>query len=73
LDDHVFSRRTQAAECALQTIRTNLIKFADRYPADTTTGNVYYPRQARNGFGEGANYGWDDRLLAGRALAGLTS
>lgn len=48
----------QAAECALQTIRTNLITFADRYPADTTTGNVYCPRQARNGFDEGANYGW---------------
>ncbi len=48
----------QAVECALQIVSTNQVTFADRYPADTTTGNVYPPRRAQNGFAEGANYGW---------------
>ncbi|HEU5087846.1 MAG TPA: glycoside hydrolase family 88 protein, partial [Roseiflexaceae bacterium] len=48
----------RALNCALQTIDTNLVTFADRYPDDTTTSNVYQPRRARDGFAEGANIGW---------------
>jgi unsaturated chondroitin disaccharide hydrolase len=48
----------RAVRCALRTIDTNLVTFADRYPDDTTTNNVYQPRRARDGFAEGGNFGW---------------
>ena len=54
-----------AVQCALKTISTNLITFADRYPDDTTVGNVYYLRRARNGFAEGDNYGWTTSFWPG--------
>lgn len=47
-----------AVQCALKTIRTNLVTFGDLYPDDTTVGNIYSLRQAQNGFAEGDNYGW---------------
>ncbi|MEP7285009.1 MAG: glycoside hydrolase family 88 protein [Chloroflexota bacterium] len=39
--------------------------FADHYPNDTTTSNVYALRRAQNGFGEGANYGWTTSFWPG--------
>ncbi len=47
-----------AIDCALDTVAANIAAFATRYPDDTTHGNVYRLRQARNGFAEGDNFGW---------------
>ncbi len=55
----------QAVQRALQTIDTNLITFGDRFPDDTTIGNVYTLRRARNGFDEGGNFGWTTSFWPG--------
>jgi unsaturated chondroitin disaccharide hydrolase len=47
-----------AVQCALETICSNLETFGDLYPDDTTVGNIYPLRRARNGLAEGANIGW---------------
>lgn len=47
-----------AIQYALKTISTNLGIFGDRYPDNTTVGNIYPLRPAQNGFAEGDNYGW---------------
>ncbi len=47
-----------ALERALQVIGRNAATFADSYPDDTTTGNVYQPRRARGSFAAGGNFGW---------------
>jgi len=54
-----------ALQSALETIKTNLGTFADRYPDDTTVGNVYRLRRAANGFAEGDNYGWTTSFWPG--------
>lgn len=47
-----------ATQRALETINKNLIAFGNRYPADTTVGNVYPLRTIRAGLAAGANFGW---------------
>jgi unsaturated chondroitin disaccharide hydrolase len=54
----------RAVRCALQAINTNLDTFTDRYPDDTTVGNVYYPRR-RDSFAEGSNVGWTTSFWPG--------
>jgi unsaturated chondroitin disaccharide hydrolase len=55
----------QAVQRALQTIDANMITFGDRFPDDTTIGNVYTLRRARNGFDEGGNFGWTTSFWPG--------
>ena len=63
----------QAVQRALQTIDANMITFGDRFPDDTTIGNVYTLRRARNGFDEGGNFGWTTSFWPGMLwLASLT-
>lgn len=48
-----------AISFALSKVDGNLARFADIYPDDTTTGNVYQPRRAeRLGLPAGSNIGW---------------
>jgi unsaturated chondroitin disaccharide hydrolase len=49
---------TDAIAAALKKIAANLTTFADVYPHDHTSENVYLPRQAANGYAEGCNVGW---------------
>jgi unsaturated chondroitin disaccharide hydrolase len=49
---------TDAIAAALTKIAANLTAFADVYPHDHTTHNVYLPRRAMNGYAEGSNVGW---------------
>jgi unsaturated chondroitin disaccharide hydrolase len=49
---------TGAIAAALKKIWANLTTFADVYPHDYTTHNVYLPRQAMNGHSAGSNVGW---------------
>jgi unsaturated chondroitin disaccharide hydrolase len=49
---------TDAIAAALKKIAANLTAFADVYPHDHTTHNVYLPRRAMNGCAEGSNVGW---------------
>jgi unsaturated chondroitin disaccharide hydrolase len=55
----------QAVQCALNTIDTNMVTFADHFPGDTTVGNVYTLRRARDGFPEGGNFGWTTSFWTG--------
>jgi unsaturated chondroitin disaccharide hydrolase len=50
---------------ALDTIKANLVAFADHFPDDTTIGNVYQLRRAQNGFAAGDNYGWTTSFWSG--------
>ncbi len=54
-----------AVRCALQTIDANLAAFGDCYPDDTTVGNRYQPRRARDGFAAGGNFGWTTSFWPG--------
>ena len=54
-----------AGQHALETIRGNLVTFADRYPDDTTVNHIYQLRRAQNGFAEGDNYGWTTSFWPG--------
>lgn len=55
----------QAVQRALNTIDTNMVTFADRFPGDTTTNNIYTLRRARDGFFEGGNFGWTTGFWTG--------
>lgn len=50
---------------AVETTRRNVTAFAELYPDDTTTGDVYRPRVARDEFGVGANQGWTTGFVPG--------
>jgi unsaturated chondroitin disaccharide hydrolase len=49
---------TEAIAAALQKVAANLATFADLYPHDHTTRNVYPVREAVNGLSAGSNVGW---------------
>jgi len=49
----------------LRTIEQNLLTFADCFPDDTTTNNVYQPRRARDGHPVGSNYDWTPGFWTG--------
>ena len=55
----------RAVQCALVTIDSNLVTFADTFPNDTTVNNIYYPRPARGNFAEGSNYEWTTSFWTG--------
>lgn len=54
-----------AVRSALQTVDSNIVTFADRFPGDTTSSNQYALRPARNGFATGDNYGWTTSFWSG--------
>jgi unsaturated chondroitin disaccharide hydrolase len=54
-----------AVETAIKKIDGNLVPFADVYPDDTSVGNIYQPRRARNGFAEGSNFDWTTSFWPG--------
>jgi unsaturated chondroitin disaccharide hydrolase len=54
-----------AVDNALRTVMANIAAFADRYPADTTEGDVYPRRPAQAGQPEGANVGWTTSFWPG--------
>ncbi|MFC7480078.1 hypothetical protein ACFQX7_08610 [Luedemannella flava] len=54
-----------AVAVALRTVDANLRAFGDRYPADTTAGDVYPPRPPAAGQPEGANTGWTTSFWPG--------
>src|SRR5512134_817914 len=47
-----------ALAAALQKVAANLVTFAEAYPHDHTTCNIYRARQPANGYPEGSNVGW---------------
>jgi unsaturated chondroitin disaccharide hydrolase len=55
----------QAVQCALNTIDKNMVTFADRFPGDTTTNNVYALRRAQDGSFDGGNFGWTTGFWTG--------
>ena len=54
-----------ALDAAIEQTRKNIATFADLYPDDTTTDNVYQPREARDPFPVGANQGWTTSFVPG--------
>jgi unsaturated chondroitin disaccharide hydrolase len=54
-----------AVDSALRTVKENIAAFGDRYPADTTAGEVYPRRPAQGGQPEGANVGWTTSFWPG--------
>lgn len=57
MTDHTLEL-TAAVAAALEKVAANLVTFADVYPHDHTTRNVYHAREAVNGYPEGSNFGW---------------
>jgi unsaturated chondroitin disaccharide hydrolase len=54
-----------AVDHALRTVKENIAAFGDRYPADTTEGNVYPLRPAQSRQPAGANVGWTTSFWPG--------
>jgi len=54
-----------AVDNALRIVKRNIAAFGDRYPADTTVGDVYPLRPAPAGQPEGANVGWTTSFWPG--------
>jgi unsaturated chondroitin disaccharide hydrolase len=65
ITDHT-SELTGAIAAALEKVAANLATFADVYPHDHTTRNVYQPRQALNGYPDGSNTGWTTGFWPGQ-------
>lgn len=61
---------TDAVAAALQKLALNRTTFADVYPHDHTTGNVYQPRPAMNGCAAGSNVGWTTGFWPGMLWLG---
>jgi len=55
-----------AVAAALRTVGANISAFGSRYPADTTTGDVYPPRAAAADLPEGGNHGWTTGFWPGQ-------
>lgn len=55
----------RAVACALATIDKNRLAFGDLFPADTTVGQVYPLRPARDGHAAGSNYDWTTGFWTG--------
>ncbi len=66
-----------AIDAALQKVAANLVAFADAYPHDHTTHNIYRLREKAHGRPEGSNVGWTTGFWPGMIwlayeLTGLT-
>lgn len=55
----------RALQRALQTIDTDMATVADLFPDDTTVGNVYAPRPARDRHPVGSNHDWTPGFWTG--------
>lgn len=61
----IQNKAQTALHCTLGIIEKNLQAFADKFPDNTTTNNIYPLRKAQFGFAEGDNYGWTTAFWSG--------